>query len=157
MGLFEDAVAISEGKLDVVDSADVLERAEALVGRPVPVASHRAGTWCTVLFLIRRSDGDWQDEVVPVRGGEVGNSSGASGGIVLRSMVQPGAPFVEGEARSSFDDGTALVQVNGVSADERVGLVCEGSVVAEAQVAAHGRFLVTAILRADDPVSVCAV
>jgi hypothetical protein len=154
MGLEADAVSIATGDLMIVDSADALERAEKDVGRPIAVAMHRTDEWCTVLFLIKQTDGHWRDEVVPMRDGEVRSWGGGTGGIVRRSQVMPDAPHLDGIGRTGTDGDTELVQLSGVSADDRVEMLHGSEVVAQAPVAAHGCFLLTAVLPVDAEVSV---
>jgi hypothetical protein len=154
MGLEADAVAVAAGEMQVIRGADALEVVEAARGRPVPLAEHRAGDYCVVLFFIKQSDGWWRTEVVPVRSGDVEGFGGGSGGIVRRLDVTPGEPFVEGEGRQGSDDGMELVHVDGVSADKGVRMYCGSEVVAETAVAAHGHFVLAAVLPADAQVTV---
>lgn len=154
VGLEADAVAVAAGELSVVRTANALDVVEASQGRPVPLAAYRAGDYCVVLFVIKRSDGWWQTEVVPVRAGDVESYGGGAGGIVRRSDVKAGEPFVEGEGRTELDDGQELVQVDGVSADEIVRMRLGDQVVSEAAVAPHGFFVLAAILPADAQVTV---
>ncbi len=154
VGLEADAISIAAGNLHVVDTADVLEHAERNIGKPIPVAAHRTDEWCTALFLVKQTDGYWRDEVVPVRDGEVAGYGGGTGGILRRSEVPPGAPHLDGEGRTGIDESVELVQVTGVSADESVMMVHGNDVVARAPVAAHGYFLLTAVLPTDGQVTV---
>jgi hypothetical protein len=154
VGLEADAILIAAGDLHIVDTADVLEHAERNMGKPIPVAAHRTGEWCTALFLIKQTDGYWRDEVVPVRDGEVTGYGGGTGGILRRSEVALGAPHLDGEGRTGIDGSVELVQVAGVSADESVRMVYGNEVVARTPVAAHGYFLLTAVLPIDAQVTV---
>ena len=154
MGLEADAISIAAGDLHVVDTADVLEHTDRNTGKPIPVAAHRTDEWCTALFLIKQTDGYWRDEVVPVRDGEVASYGGGTGGILRRSEVAPGAPHLDGEGRTGIDESLELVQVTGVSADESVMMFYGNDVVAQAPVAAHGYFLLTAVLPIDAQVTV---
>jgi hypothetical protein len=148
------AVAVAAGMRAVVEDASALWIIEADEGRPVPVALHRAGDWCTVFFITKQPDGEWRTDIVPVHGGDVEGYGGGTGGIVLRSQVEARKPFVEGTSQRPLDDETELHQVDGVSADRVVRMCWRGEVVAEAVVAAHGYFVLTAILPTDSEVTV---
>jgi hypothetical protein len=155
IGIESAAVAVASGKHAVVDDADALSIIEANEGEPVPVALHRVGDWCTVLFITKQGEGEFRSDIVPVRHGDVdGYGGGEGGGIVHRSEVEQGKPFVEGTGQHFLDDETGLFEVDGVSADAAVRMRWRGEVVAEAAVAAHGYFVLTAILPADPEVTV---
>ena len=145
MGLFDDAVAIAAGVLPVREDLDVLDRAAA--SQPIPLATYRSNDWCAVYFVIKLSSGDdWRTETVVVHRGEAGPSGGSTGGLVRRTEVEPGKPVGSGWFGCTLDDGTWLMSVDGVSADDAVRMVWQGAVVAEARVAPHGHFLLAATL-----------
>jgi hypothetical protein len=143
------AVAVAAGKRAVVDDADPLPIIAANRGHPVPVAVHRTGDWCSIFFITNLSDDQWRTDIFHVRDGEVTGYGGGTGGILQRRDVERGKPYVEGLGQHFLDDERALVQADGVSADDCVRMLWRGEVVAEAQVAAHGYVLLTAILPAD--------
>ena len=72
-------------------------------------------------FIIKRSDGLWRTEIVPMRAGDVDWYGGWDGGLARRSEVEPGKPHYDEISRLTVDDDTgeetALFQVTGVSAD----------------------------------------
>jgi hypothetical protein len=143
------AVAVAAGKHAVLADVEPLPVIAANRGHPVPVAVHRTGDWCSVFFVTNVSDDQWRADIVPVRDGEVTGYGGGTGGILQRRDVERGKPYVEGLAQHFLDEERALVQADGVSADDRVRMLWRGEVVAEAQVAPHGYFLLTAILPAE--------
>jgi hypothetical protein len=147
MGLSEDAIAVAAGKLAVIESADALQLAEARQRRPIPLAAYRDGDWCTVFFVIRQSDGWWRTELVAIHRGEVRGSGGGTGGILRRSDVRLGQPVSGGEFHCSTGiEDRSLVVIEGVSADDAVRMRHGGEVVAEAAVAAHGYFVLAAVV-----------
>jgi hypothetical protein len=152
-----DALAIASGQLAIVERADVLTLAEVNLRRPIPVAAHRTANYCVVFFIIKQTDSYWRTEVVPVREGAVDWYGGSTGLLPSRSDVEPGKPLLDHEGRLSLDDGRELLQIAGTSADESVRLRWQGNVVAEATVAAHGYFVLSAILPIDADASVEAV
>jgi hypothetical protein len=155
MEIEEAAIAVAAGKRAVVEDAAALSVIEANVGQPVPVALHRTGDWCTILFITKQSDGEWRTDTVPVCGGGVESYGGGTGGIVLRSQIERGKPFVEGSGQHFLGDQlVGLYEADGVSADDAVRMRWNGDVVAEAAVAAHGYFVLTAILPSDPEVTV---
>jgi hypothetical protein len=154
IGIEAAAVAVASGKRGIADDVSALSIIEANQGSPVPVAMHRAGDWCSVFFITKQIDGQWRTDIVPVHNGDVGSYGGGIGGIVRRSELEQGKPFVEGMGQHFLDDETALHQVDGISADEAVRMRWRDEVVAEATVAAHGYFVLTAILPADAEVTV---
>jgi hypothetical protein len=155
VGLEADAVAVASGKMPVVQGEDALAVVEAANGRPVPLATHRTDDYCVVLFLTKQDDGQWRADIAPVRDGDVQGYGGGTGGIVRRSEVKPGEPFVEAHGRRGRDeDGMELVQVDGVSADAAVRMRWGDQVVAEAVVAPHGYYVLAAVLPADAQVTV---
>ena len=155
MGLEADAVSVAAGTLDVIRTPDVLGIAEANAGKPIPVAAHHAGDYDVVLFLTKETDVDWRDDVVRVRDGQfLGSGGGFGGGIIRREEVEAGKPFVEGEGRLGLDDGNELVSVDGVSADHAVQMLFDQQVVATADVAPHGYFVLAAVLPPDSVVTV---
>jgi hypothetical protein len=154
-GIESAAVAVARGERAVVEDADALSIIEASEGEAVPVALHRVGDWCSVLFITKQSEGEFRSDIVPVRHGDVGSHGGGEGGgMVRRSEVEHGKPFVEGTGQHFLDDETGLFEADGVSADAMVRMRWRGEIVAEASVAAHGYFVLTAILPADPEVTV---
>jgi hypothetical protein len=150
-----DAEGVAAGAVAIVTSADVLEVARARRREPVPIAVHRTGDWCTVLFLTSLPLGAWRTEVVPVyRGDEVNATGGATGGMARRSEIQPGKPFTEGVFGVSADDGLWLIAADGVSADDALQMRWQDEVVAETAVAAHGYFVISALLPRDAQITV---
>ena len=155
MGLEADAVAIAAGEMRVMTTPGVLDIARRRPRRPVPLAFHRSGEWSTVFFVIAQSDGNWRTEIVPVVNGEVmGYGGGAGWTLPERSGVSPGTPLALGEFRQTAAPGLSHVAVEGVSADDTVTMRVGGVVVAEATVAPHGYFLLTAVLPEDAEVTV---
>jgi hypothetical protein len=153
--LEEAALAVVSGKRAVVEDADALSIIEASEGEPVPVALHRVGGWCTVLFITYEGEGKFRTDIVPVHDGNVDGWGGGEGGPhPLRSEVEPGKPVVGGQGQHFLDDETGLLEVDGVSADAAVRMRWQGEVVAEATVAAHGYFVLAAILPVDAEVTV---
>jgi hypothetical protein len=80
------------------------------------------------------------------RGDEVNATGGATGGMARRSDIEPGKPFTEGLFSVSADEGLCLIAADGVSADDALQMWCEGEVVAETAVAAHGYFVISALV-----------
>jgi hypothetical protein len=151
------AAAVAAGELDVVRTPDVLEIAQASRRTPIPVAVYPDGDWCTVLLVTSLPLGYWTTEVVPVYRGEVNGMGGATGGVAHRSNVESGKPFAEGEFRTGAGEGNCLVAVDGVSADNAVRMRWGEQIVAEAEVASHGYFVLAAVLPNDAQVTVEAV
>ena len=146
----EAALAVVSGKRAVVEDADALSIIEASMGEPVPVALYRVGEWCSILFITYQGERNFRTDIVRVHDGWVDGWGGGEGGPhLLRSEVEPGRPFVEGHGQHFLDDELGLLEVDGVSADATVRMRWRGEVVAEAPVAAHGYFVLTAILPAD--------
>jgi hypothetical protein len=155
IGIELAAVAVASGKYVVVEDADALSIIEASEGEPVPVAVHCVDNWCTVLFITKQGEAAFRTDVVPVHDGSVGGyGGGEGGGIIRRSEVEQGKPFVEGTGQHFLDDERGLFEADGVSADATVRMRWRGEVVAEAAVAAHGYFVLTALLPADPEVTV---
>jgi hypothetical protein len=149
------ATAVAGGKRAVVQDADAIRIIEAREGEPVPVAVHCVGDWCTVLLITKQGEGNFRSDIVPVHDGNVDGYGGGEGGdIVRRSDVEQGKPYVEGHGQHFLDNETGLLEVDGVSADAAVKMLWRGELVAEAEVAAHGHFVLTAILPADAEVTV---
>jgi hypothetical protein len=128
MGLEADAVAIASGNRQVHQEADALRLAGENPRQPLPVASHRTNGWCTVLFVIARSDGTWQTEVVPVLEGETRGTSGfASSALPSREAVPDGELLVLGEFRHTTETAQCHLAVVGVAAHDDVRLRVDGS------------------------------
>jgi hypothetical protein len=154
MEVLEAAAAIAAGERAIVEDADALSMIEANHGRSFPVAIHRTGDWSTILFITKQSDGQWRNDIVGVNAVDVSGPRGGTGGITRVADVEPGKPSVEGHGQHFLNDGMALHQVDGVSADAAVRMRSGDEIVAEATVAAHGNFVLSAILPADAAVAV---
>jgi hypothetical protein len=150
MSLEADAVAVASGDLRVLDEADALQVAKENRGSPLPIADHRADGWCTVLFVIARSDGTWQTETVSVLEGVVQSGGGfARSDLPDREAVSVGEPLVLGEFRHSTETSQCLLAVEGMTADDGVRMCVDGAEVARTQVAPHGYFVLTAVAPED--------
>jgi hypothetical protein len=154
MEVREAAAAVAAGERPVLEDADALSLIEANHGQAFPVAMHRTGDWSTVFFITKQSDGHWRNDIVGVNPVDVSGPHGGTGGIMRVADVEPGKPFVEGHGQHFLADGMALHQVDGVSADVAVRMRSGDEIVAEATVAAHGNFVLSAILPADAAVAV---
>jgi hypothetical protein len=148
------AAAVAAGELNVVRTPDALEIAQASRRTPIPIAAYLDGDWCTVLLVTSLPLGYWTTEVVPVYRGEVNATGGATGGMARRSDVECGKPFAEGEFRTGAGEGSCLVAVDGVSADNAVRMRWGDQIVAEAEVASHGYFVLAAVLPNDAQVTI---
>lgn len=143
------AIAVADGRMTVLEAPDVLDIAEANEQRPIPVAAYRTGAYCVVLLITKQSDRSWRTDIVPVKDADVESSGGGCGGLLRRSQVMTGSPAIDGEALLPVDENQVLLQIDGVSADNRVRLKHAGTVVGEADVAAHGYFVIAALLPAE--------
>ncbi len=143
-----DAVFVAAGELPVVNDPNVLQAIEEHNGVSVALAAHRAGDYCAVFLVMKRSDGPWLSETVLVHGGAVESSMGR-GGIRSRSEAEPGKPVVDARGGSTVGTREAVVFVSGVSVDESVRLRWENEIVAETTVAGHGYFALAAVVPHD--------
>jgi hypothetical protein len=151
MDLEADAVAVAAGELQVVQEAGALQFARDTPERPVPLAAHQTDGWFSVFFVFVGGDGVWRDEIVPVVDGKTRLSGGAAGALFMpsREEVLRGAPRRLGDFGQPAGSTHWYLAVHGVSADETVRMWVDGTQMARAEVAAHGWFLLTALVPGD--------
>lgn len=137
---------------------------EAIESRPTPIGFHRVADYGAVLFLLKRNDGSWQDELVSAT--EVESDGGFSWnplGYAGVAWPEPSALWAANEfhalhrSRIEVEVGSDLVAIAGYCPTSVVVATLNGLETARADVPAHGMFVLTTIANSEDDVTVSHV